>query len=87
MQGLGTLFLLLTACLASRADPVSDIQVQENFSESRVRLASLTEIDTGVAYPCHWTLTAETCLGVVVFPSCAQYLNPSGEGVGYSGIF
>ncbi|EDL31125.1 alpha 1 microglobulin/bikunin, isoform CRA_d [Mus musculus] len=39
MQGLRTLFLLLTACLASRADPAStlpDIQVQENFSESRI---------------------------------------------------
>ncbi|CAO2587809.1 Protein AMBP [Lemmus lemmus] len=39
MQGLGTLFLLLTACAASRADPestLSDIQVQENFSESRI---------------------------------------------------
>lgn len=39
MQGLRTLFLLLTACLALRADPAStlpDIQVQENFSESRI---------------------------------------------------
>ncbi|XP_052573012.1 protein AMBP-like isoform X1 [Peromyscus californicus insignis] len=39
MQGLGTLFLLLTASLASKADPVEtlpDIQVQENFSESGI---------------------------------------------------
>ncbi|XP_076420460.1 protein AMBP [Peromyscus maniculatus bairdii] len=39
MQGLRTLFLLLAASLASKADPVEtlpDIQVQENFSESRI---------------------------------------------------
>lgn len=44
MQSLGAL-LLLTACLAVTANPVptlpDDIQVQENFSLSRVRLASL----------------------------------------------
>lgn len=80
MQGLRTLFLLLTACVASRADPVptlSDIQVQENFSESRVRLASLAEIATVVAYPCHWALLAKTCLSWGgLFLSCTQYLNP-----------
>ncbi|XP_036033217.1 protein AMBP [Onychomys torridus] len=39
MQGLGTLFLLLTASVALKADAVEtlpDIQVQENFSESRI---------------------------------------------------
>ncbi|OBS67002.1 hypothetical protein A6R68_04459 [Neotoma lepida] len=37
MQGLGTLFLLLTAYVASRAvATLPDIQVQENFSESRI---------------------------------------------------
>ncbi|XP_076420461.1 protein AMBP-like isoform X1 [Peromyscus maniculatus bairdii] len=39
MQGLGTLFLLLAASLASKADPVEtlpDIQVQENFSVSGI---------------------------------------------------
>lgn len=60
MQGLGTLFLLLATCVASRAD--LDIQVQENFSESRVRLAPLAETDTVVACPCHWALMAKTSL-------------------------
>lgn len=89
MQGLGTLFLLLTACLASRADPVPDIQVQENFSESRVRLASLTEIDTVVAYLCHWAFMAETCLSgggrLPVLCTISQSLGGP-PWVGYSGI-
>lgn len=45
MRSLGTLLLLLTACLAVSASPVltlpNEIQVQENFDLSRVRLASL----------------------------------------------
>lgn len=44
MWSLRALFLLLTACLAVSASPVltlpDDIQVQENFDISRVRLAS-----------------------------------------------
>ncbi|XP_055467637.1 protein AMBP isoform X1 [Psammomys obesus] len=39
MKGLGTLFLLLTTCLALRADDAAtlpDIQVQENFIESLI---------------------------------------------------
>lgn len=44
MPHLGAPLLLLTACLAVRATPVptlpADIQVQENFDLSRVRLAS-----------------------------------------------
>lgn len=45
MRSLGALLLLLTACLAVRASPVptppANIQVQENFDLSRVRLACL----------------------------------------------
>lgn len=45
MWSLRAVFLLLTACLAVSASPVvtppDDIQVQENFDISRVRLASL----------------------------------------------
>lgn len=44
MRSLRALFLLVTACLAVSASPVltppDDIQVQENFDISRVRLAS-----------------------------------------------
>lgn len=56
MQVLGALFLLLTTCLASMADDtltLPDIQVQENFIESRVRLTSLAEMATVVVWPCH----------------------------------
>lgn len=45
MQSLGALSLLLAACVVVSANPVptlpDDIQVQENFDISRVRLASL----------------------------------------------
>lgn len=44
MQSLGALPLLLVACVVVSANPVPtlpDIQVQENFDISRVRLASL----------------------------------------------
>lgn len=44
MQSLGALPLLLAACVVVSANPVPtlpDIQVQENFDISRVRLASL----------------------------------------------
>lgn len=81
MQGLRTLFLLLTACLASRADQaltLPDIQVQENFSESRVRLASLAEVATVAVGPCYWALLAKaylSCLGVPIFLSCRWHLN------------
>lgn len=81
MQGLGTLFLLLTACLAARADQAStlpDIQVQENFSESRVRLASLAEVATVAVGPCSWALLAKaylSCLGFPIFLSCRWHLN------------
>lgn len=72
MQGLGTLLLLLPAFLASRADHVStlpDFQVQENFSESRVRLASLAEVATVVVCPCPWALQGKACLSWGVYPS------------------
>lgn len=72
MQGLGTLFLLLTSCVVSRADPVPalpDIQVQENFSESRVKLSSLAEMATVVACLYHWALLAKAYLSWgVCFP-------------------
>ena len=48
MRSLSGLLLLLTACLAVNASSVptlpDDIQVQENFDLSRVRLASLAEM-------------------------------------------
>lgn len=65
MKGLGTLFLLLTTCLALRADDAAtlpDIQVQENFTESLVRLTSLAEVATVLVYPCHWALLAKACV-------------------------
>lgn len=65
MQCLGALFLLLTACLTSKADNVPtlpDIQVQENFNEARVRLPSLAEVATVVVCPWHWALLAKACL-------------------------
>jgi hypothetical protein len=47
MQGLGALCLLLTTCLVASAGPVptppDDIQVQENFDVSRVRLAEVPQ--------------------------------------------
>lgn len=53
MRSLRGLLLLLTACLAVNASPVptlpDDIQVQENFDLSRVRLASL-----GVGFLSGW---------------------------------
>lgn len=57
MQSLGTLLLQLTACLAVSASPVTtlpdDIQVQENFDLSRVRLASLAAM---AGCPSGWAL-------------------------------
>lgn len=60
MRSLRGLLLLLTACLAVKASPVptlpDDIQVQENFDLSRVRLASLAMI---VGCLSGWALLAE----------------------------
>lgn len=57
MRSLGALLLLLTACLAVRASPVptppADIQVQENFDLSRVRLACLAAM---AGCPSCWAL-------------------------------
>ncbi|XP_052032576.1 protein AMBP-like [Apodemus sylvaticus] len=64
MQGLGILFLLLTACLASRADHVStgpDIQVQENFTWSRMYGKWYT---LAIGSTCPWVKRIKTDMSV-----------------------
>lgn len=74
------LLLLLAACLAVRADPVpppDDIQVQENFDVSRVRLALLVVV---VVAGClkSWASLGKSGLSRGLSPQRPFLLRPSG---------